>query len=42
LTLRGYGQVQGYDQRFSSVAADRNSESLTDLQHVPEQVVGGA
>jgi len=42
LTLRGYGQVQGYDQRFSSVAADRNGESLTDLQHVPEQVVGGA
>ena len=41
LTLRGYGQVQGYDQRFSSVAADRNSELLTDLQHVPEQVVGG-
>lgn len=42
LMLRGYGQVQGYDQRFSSVAADRNSESLTDLQYVPEQVVGGA
>jgi len=42
LTLRGYGQVQGYDQQFSSVAANRNSESLTDLQHVPEQVVGGA
>ena len=42
LTLRGYGQVQGYDQRFSSVASDRNSESLTDLQHVPEQVMGGA
>jgi len=42
LMLRGYGQVQGYEQRFSSVAADRNSESLTDLQYVPEQVVGGA
>ncbi len=42
LTLRGYGLVQGYDQRFSSVAANRNSESLTDLQYVPEQVVGGA
>lgn len=42
LMLRGYAQVQGYDQRFSSVAADRNSESLTDLQYVPEQVVGGA
>ncbi len=42
LMLRGYGQVQGYDQRFSSVAGDRNTESLTDLQYVPEQVVGGA
>ena len=41
-TFRAYGQVQGYDQRFSSIAADRNSESLTDIQHVPEQVVGGA
>ncbi len=42
LTFRAYGLVQGYDQRFSSVAANRNSESLTDLQYVPEQVVGGA
>ena len=41
-TFRAYGQVQGYDQRFSSVAADRNSEALTDLQYVPEQVGGGA
>ncbi len=41
LTLRAYGLVQGYDQRFSSVAADRNSEALTDLQYVPEQVGGG-
>lgn len=42
LTLRAYGQVQAYDQRFSSIAADRNTESLTNLQDVPEQVVGGA
>jgi outer membrane receptor protein involved in Fe transport len=42
LTVRAYGLVQGYDQRFSSVATNRNSESLTDLQHVPEQVIGGA
>jgi outer membrane receptor protein involved in Fe transport len=42
LTFRAYGLVQAYDQRFSSVAANRNSESLTDLQYVPEQVVGGA
>ena len=40
--VRTYGLVQSYDQRFSSIAANRNSESLTDLQHVPEQVVGGA
>ena len=42
LTFRAYGLVQGYDQRFSSVASDRDSESLTNLQHVPEQVGGGA
>ena len=42
LMFRLYGQVQAYDQSFSSVAADRNSESLTDVQHVPEQVGGGA
>lgn len=42
LTLRAYGQIQGYRQRFSSVAADRNSESLTNLQYVPEQVAGAA
>jgi outer membrane receptor protein involved in Fe transport len=42
LTFRAYGQVQAYDQRFSSVAANRNSESLTNIQYVPEQVVGGA
>ena len=41
LTLRAYGLVQGYNQTFSAVAADRDSESLTDLQHVPEQVGGG-
>lgn len=41
VSVRGYGQVQAYDQRFSSVAADRNSEALTNLQYVPEQVGGG-
>ena len=41
LTVRLYGDVQGYNQTFSAVASDRNSETLTDLQHVPEQVVGG-
>ncbi len=42
LTLRAYGLVLGYNQNFSSVAADRDSESLTDFQHVPEQVGSGA
>jgi outer membrane receptor protein involved in Fe transport len=41
LTVRLYGDVEAYNQTFSSVAADRNSETLTDIQHVPEQVVGG-
>lgn len=41
LTVRLYGDVEDYNQTFSSVAADRNSETLTDIQHVPEQVVGG-
>jgi outer membrane receptor protein involved in Fe transport len=42
LSARVYALVQGYDQGFSAVASNRNSESLTDLQHVPEQVGGGA
>jgi outer membrane cobalamin receptor len=39
--VRLYGDVEGYNQKFSAVASDRNSETLTDIQHVPEQVVGG-
>ena len=39
-TLRGYGSTQIFDQNFSSVAADRNSESLTDSQRVPAQRIG--
>ncbi len=42
LTARLYTDVESYNQTFSSIAPDRNSERLTDLQHVPEQVVGGA
>jgi outer membrane cobalamin receptor len=41
LSARLYGDVEGYNQSFSAVSLDRNSETLTDLQHVPEQVVGG-
>lgn len=36
-----YGSGQSYDQSFSSIATNRDSESLTRLQHVPAQRVGG-
>lgn len=39
-TLRLYGGTQSYQQTFSSVAANRDSESLTDLQHVPVNQMG--
>ena len=41
LSARVYGSAQSYDQNFSSVAANRMTESLTDEQHVPAQQVGG-
>jgi outer membrane receptor protein involved in Fe transport len=42
LTARVYGDVQSYNQNFSSIASNRASESLTDIQHVPAQELGGA
>ncbi len=42
LTLRFYGEAERYNQTFSSVAADRNSEALTDVQAVPSQGIGGS
>lgn len=42
LNLRAFGEWQVYDQTFSAVAADRNSESLTRLQRVPSRAVGGS
>jgi outer membrane cobalamin receptor len=42
VTFQIYGQAQGYNQSFSAVAANRNSESLTNLQHVPAQQAGGS
>ena len=42
LTLRFYGEAQRWHQGFSSVAADRNSEKLTNRQTVPAQGVGGS
>ncbi len=41
LSLRVYGDTQGYNQSFSSVAPNRMSEALTDLQHVPAEQLGG-
>jgi outer membrane receptor protein involved in Fe transport len=45
LTLRFYADVQTYHQSFSSVtsvASQRDTEILTDLQTVPSQGVGGS
>lgn len=42
ISARIYGEAQGYDQTFSSIASDRNSERLNNIQHVPSQQVGGA
>ena len=39
-TVRMYGGTQNYHQTFSSIAADRNSESLTNNQNVPVQQMG--
>lgn len=39
-TFRAYSSAQIYDQNFSSVSADRNSETLVRLQRVPSQVTG--
>jgi outer membrane receptor protein involved in Fe transport len=36
----GYGASQGYDQAFSSVSADRTSETLTQRQRVPSEMAG--
>lgn len=39
-SLRGYGGPEIFDQTFSSVAADRDSESLVRAQRVPAQQTG--
>lgn len=38
--LRAYGGTQVYDQTFSAVSADRNSETLNRVQRVPAQNIG--
>jgi outer membrane receptor protein involved in Fe transport len=40
LLLRLYGEREGYRQSFSSIAANRNSESLTRLQRSPLDALG--
>lgn len=39
-SIRGYGGTQVFDQRFASVAADRNSATLVRSQRVPAQQIG--
>lgn len=41
-SLRAYGGTQVFDQNFSAVSADRNSETLTRLQRVPAQSTGAS
>ena len=38
--VRAYGGTQVYDQTFSAVAADRDTETLTRVQRVPSQFAG--
>lgn len=40
--LRVYGSDQDYRQSFSAIPANRDSETLTRLQRVPAQELGGA
>ncbi len=42
LTLRAYGGPQTYDQSYSVISPDRNTESLTRQQRVPAQQAGGS
>jgi outer membrane receptor protein involved in Fe transport len=42
IQLRGYGSGQSYNQTFSSISANRNSETLVRAQHVPAQQAGGS
>ena len=40
-SARGFALTQTYNQDFSAIAEDRNSEALTRSQRVPAQQVGG-
>jgi outer membrane receptor protein involved in Fe transport len=39
-SLRAYGGPEDYDQSYSSIASNRNSETLTDIQRVPSYQAG--
>ena len=44
LSMRLYGDAETYHQTYSSIKSvngPRDTESLTDAQHVPEQIAGG-
>jgi outer membrane receptor protein involved in Fe transport len=42
LALRSYIDTESYNQNFSSIAASRMSEALTNIQHVPAQDEGAS
>jgi outer membrane receptor protein involved in Fe transport len=42
LKVRAYGSGQDYDQSFSAISADRNSESQVRAQQVPSQQAGSS
>lgn len=42
LLFSAYGGTQNYHQTFAPIAADRNSESLTRVQHVPANQAGAS
>lgn len=41
INVRVYGALEDYRQSFSSVSADRDEETLTRLQRVPSEEIGG-
>ena len=41
VSVRLFGLFESYEQTFSSIAAGRDSETLTNLQRVPSQALGG-
>lgn len=40
MSFRGYSTKQTYDQNFSAIATNRNTETLTRIQRVPAQSTG--